>query len=90
MTTRKFFNADQMAEYLELLSDEAIKVKEVRIMSDEAMSIKYEKEDDFIDPLANTSEVIAAFVTTWARLKLYEALEMLGERVYYYDTDRSA
>ena len=30
---------------------------------------------------------MAAFTTCWARLRLYEALELLGERVLYYDTD---
>ena len=30
---------------------------------------------------------MACFTTCWARLRLYEALELLGERVLYYDTD---
>ena len=30
---------------------------------------------------------MASFTTCWARLRLYEALEQLGERVLYYDTD---
>ena len=30
---------------------------------------------------------MAAFTTGWARLHLYEALEMLDQRVVYFDTD---
>jgi len=30
---------------------------------------------------------VAAFTTCWARLRLFEALKLLGERVLYYDTD---
>lgn len=30
---------------------------------------------------------VAAFTTCWARLRLYEALELLGQRVVYFDTD---
>ena len=30
---------------------------------------------------------IASFTTSLARLKLYEALDVLGDRVLYYDTD---
>jgi len=30
---------------------------------------------------------VACFTTCWARLRLYAALEQLGERVLYYDTD---
>jgi DNA polymerase elongation subunit (family B) len=31
--------------------------------------------------------VLAAFTTAYARLKLCEVLDMLQERVLYYDTD---
>ena len=34
-----------------------------------------------------TNVFIAAFTTCQARLKLYESLEVLKERVLYYDTD---
>ena len=34
-----------------------------------------------------TSVYIAAFVTAYARLKLYEALELFDTRVLYFDTD---
>ena len=30
---------------------------------------------------------MACFTTCWARLRLYEALELLGERVLYFNTD---
>ncbi|XP_070560096.1 uncharacterized protein [Ptychodera flava] len=35
----------------------------------------------------NTNVVIAAFTTAYARLKLYDLLESIGEQVLYYDTD---
>jgi len=35
----------------------------------------------------NLNIFVACFTTCWARLGLYEALELLGERVLYYDTD---
>jgi hypothetical protein len=34
-----------------------------------------------------TNVILAGFVTSWARLELYKALDMLGERVLYFDTD---
>ena len=38
--------------------------------------------------LANTTNIgIASFTTSWARLRLYEGLEKLGEQVLYHDTD---
>ena len=35
----------------------------------------------------STNVCIAAFVTTYARLKLYSELEKLQDRVLYFDTD---
>ena len=33
----------------------------------------------------NLTVFVASFTTSWARLRLYEALELLGKRVLYYD-----
>ena len=35
----------------------------------------------------NLNVFVACFTTAWARLRLYEALPLLGERVLYYETD---
>ena len=35
----------------------------------------------------NLNIFVACFTTCWARLRLYEALELLNERVLYFDTD---
>jgi len=48
----------------------------------------YTVEDEFLQPLSNTSPMIAAFVTAQARLKLYTYLEQLQERVLYFDTGK--
>ncbi len=39
------------------------------------------------DEPRNTNVYLACFTTTWARLKLLSLLELLDERVLYYDTD---
>lgn len=38
-------------------------------------------------PLDSTNVALASFITAHARLKLYSALEVLGRRVIYHDTD---
>ncbi|CAB4000500.1 DNA polymerase [Paramuricea clavata] len=43
--------------------------------------------ENFIAPNAKTNVVIAAFTTAYARLKLYEVLDVLQEKVLYYETD---
>ena len=53
-----------------------------------AWQITYKLKSDFLAKEPRNSNVyIAAFTTTWARLKLWEKLHELGERVLYYDTD---
>lgn len=47
----------------------------------------YETPNGDRDSMYTTNIYIAIFTTSWARLKLYSALEVLGERVLYMDTD---
>ena len=42
---------------------------------------------NFVEPNAKTNVVIAAFTIAYARLKLYDVLDLLQKRVLYYDTD---
>ena len=69
-----------------LMSDE-INMLDARFVSGEIIEIHYENNENFIAPNAKTNVVIAAFTTAYARLKLYGVLDMLQERVLYYDTD---
>ena len=47
----------------------------------------FEDVDDVISRVANSNIAVALFVTSQGRIKLYETLATLGERVVYYDTD---
>ena len=51
------------------------------------VELRYEYNENFVEPNAKTNVVIAAFTTAYARLKLYGVLDQLQERVLYYDTD---
>jgi hypothetical protein len=45
------------------------------------------EEEENMPVLRHTNEVIGAFVTTGARLKLYTLLAALNENAIYCDTD---
>ena len=62
-------------------------IRYVSVLTNERVEIHYrhEKEDDPISP--NLNIFVACFTTCWARLRLYEALDLLKERVVYIDTD---
>ena len=55
--------------------------------TDDLLEVVYTQHKDDVTPSTKTNIFIAAFTTCWARLKLYSYLDILGERVLYYDTD---
>ena len=73
--------------YFDYFSSDEINVFDASLVSDDMVELCYEYTENFIQPNAKTNVVIAAFTTAYARLKLYGVLDMLQERVLYYDTD---
>jgi hypothetical protein len=67
--------------YYDYLTSDEINVLDANLVSDDMIEIQYEYTENFIAPNAKTNVVIAAFTTAYARLKLYEVLDMLQERV---------
>jgi G:T-mismatch repair DNA endonuclease (very short patch repair protein) len=73
--------------YYKLLSDPNFEVNSLSFFGEDVVVANYEILADAVtsDPTINV--VVAAYITTGARLKLYECLERLGNRVFYFDTD---
>ena len=69
------------------LDSEQYEVSDARMVNDETVEVHYKKKDEFIEQNDKVNIVIAAFTTAYARLKLYDLLDLLQERVLYYDTD---
>lgn len=62
-------------------------VKNVVLHDNRARTVTYSKKKPCVTSNPKTNIAIAAFTTSYARLRLYEALEILGEKVLYCDTD---
>ena len=62
-------------------------LRNLRICTDDVMEIVFTEVQDNVVPSVKSNIFIASFTTAWARLKLYEALDVLQEQVLYYDTD---
>ncbi|KAJ8028056.1 hypothetical protein HOLleu_30183 [Holothuria leucospilota] len=72
----------------DLLKDtDETEVTNLRFINDDIVEVCYKDRTDFERPNARVNGSIAAFTTCHARLRLYEVLQRLGERVLYYDTD---
>jgi len=59
----------------------------VWLINEKMVAVTHAQKNDFIEVMANTNPVIAAYTTAHARLKLYSYIERLGDRVMYFDTD---
>ena len=69
------------------LDTDTLDVRHVSVINNDMVEVHYQYQDEDIPVSPNLNIFVAAFTTCHARLKLYEALESLGERVLYYDTD---
>ena len=75
------------ARFLELLYSDAFEVCDARMVNDDTVEVQYRNAGEFAQQNNKVNVVIAAFTTAYARLKLYDLLDLLQERVLYYDTD---
>ena len=57
------------------------------ICRENLLLVNWDNTETSVEPHACSNVIVAAFVTTQARLKLYGNLEKLNERVLYFDTD---
>lgn len=83
----KTVQVTSLIELHDLLNSDKHEFKAPRIIDDQTIELTYVNREEDIELAKDTNIYIAAFTTCWARLMLYEALDILGGRVLYYDTD---
>ena len=75
-------------EFLNIVTDVKKDVKDFHIIRDDDVAlIEWEYKDGFLPENLKRNIYIASFVTCYARLHLYDVLDLLQERVCYMDTD---
>ncbi|OXU28863.1 hypothetical protein TSAR_009156 [Trichomalopsis sarcophagae] len=74
-------------ELIEVASDKRLALETVVPISETDLYYKYRDKKKDITPKVRMNVTIAVYTTAQARLKLYEYLDELQERVLYYDTD---
>ena len=73
--------------FFELLYSAEFEVCDARMVNESMLEVQYRNAKEFAEQNNKVNVVIAAFTTAYARLKLYGLLDILQERVLYYDTD---
>ena len=78
---------DDPQTFHQFLDTDSLDVRHVSIINDQMVEVHYQHQKEDIPVSPNLNIFIACFTTCRARIKLYEALEPLGERILYYNTD---
>ena len=76
-----------VADFYNIWTDESKVLTDFHIMNSNVIQIEYQNKEEFEPVPGTTNVVIAAFCTSWARLKLWSVMNKLQERVVYHDTD---
>ncbi|XP_071080637.1 uncharacterized protein [Haliotis cracherodii] len=74
-------------QYFALWRDERNTIEDVTVVNEHMVEVTYTQKKEFQTPHSHFNVAIATWVTTQARLKLYETLALVGRRVLYFDTD---
>ena len=75
------------ADFHFLIHDETKEMQNFHSISDDYIIVQWKHKTNFENEARNTNIFIACFTSMYGRLKLYDELDKLGERVIYYDTD---
>ena len=70
-----------------LITDTTLNISTLRLCTEDILEAVYTSVHDNAVKGTKTNIFVAAFTTSYARLKLYESLEILKHQVLYYDTD---
>ncbi len=73
--------------YYDLLTSDEFEVSNAHIVNDNMVEVQYKSVNEFTEPNSKANVIVGAFTTAYARLKLYDLLDLLQERALYYDTD---
>ncbi|KXJ20593.1 putative uncharacterized transposon-derived protein F54H12.3 [Exaiptasia diaphana] len=75
-------------EYYRLIYSDTHEVSQIVLLDGGEMAqVTYKELKESVQPLPYGNVILAACVTSWARLLLYEMLERLQTRVLYHNTD---
>ena len=75
------------SEFFQIIRDNRQVIHRIKIVNEHVVEV-YHSFQEVCDPIqTNVNIFIACFTTSYARLKLYNALDILKERVLYMDTD---
>ena len=74
-------------DFYKIVLDDKIESVNIHFVTDDMIYVSYRNKDEFLRTNYNTNIFVACFTTSWARMRLYDLMEKLGESICYCDTD---
>ena len=74
-------------QFFAYLTDPQKNLADFHVINEHVIQVEYDHDSEFIPESIQTNIYLATFVTSYARLRLYNLLDRLGDRVLYCDTD---
>lgn len=74
-------------ELARLMNDPAKEIVDVHMINDNVIAVDLKCNENHLENPHFQCEIFGVMTTSYARLKLYEAMEVLGKRLLYTDTD---
>ena len=78
---------DTPAALFQVISDPLLRIQSIRICTEDKLEIVHSKVKENQLDNGKRNVCLTAFTTCWARLRLYESLEKLGQQALYFDAD---
>ena len=87
LTKNQFLHDSEAHILFEMMCDPTIEIQDFNIVDDNHLLLSSKKSSETLCDPGHTNVFLASFTTCWARLKLYDLLDLLQRRVLYWDTD---
>ncbi|XP_055336862.1 uncharacterized protein LOC129587247 [Paramacrobiotus metropolitanus] len=78
---------DEPGKFYDMLLSGKYHVQSWELFTEDVVQLSYTKESGFVERNPNTNVILAAFTICWARLHLYNFMDMVKDRLLYFDTD---
>ena len=85
MKKAQFIN--QYEKLYDILVDVTKVIKNFHILNNDMIMMEYKQSEEFEEPSNKTNDIILAFCSAYARIKLWQMMNKLGNHVVYHDTD---
>ncbi|XP_054708018.1 uncharacterized protein LOC129228287 [Uloborus diversus] len=76
-----------LPQFNKILADPTKNIKDIYLPTAEVAALVWDNQKEFVQQETTTNVFLAAFTTSWARMKLYTEMDKLGKAVLYHDTD---